>query len=74
MRRARCSRRSWPALALGSVLAGRLLTRVQRPLLVFGVAEILIGLSALATPFALDAATGIYQRLVPALIPESLRC
>jgi spermidine synthase len=50
-------------LALGSVLAGRLLTRVRRPLLVFGIAEILIGVSALATPLALDAASALYQRL-----------
>jgi spermidine synthase len=50
-------------LALGSVLAGRLLTRFHRPLLIFGIAEILIGISALATPLALDAASALYQRL-----------
>jgi spermidine synthase len=58
-------------LALGSALAGRLLTRVRRPLLVFGVAEILIGVSALATPLALDAASGLYQQL-HRLSPESI--
>ena len=58
-------------LALGSVLAGRLLTRVRRPLLVFGIAEILIGLSALGTPLALDAAATVYQRLHQ-LNPDSL--
>ena len=58
-------------LALGSALAGRLLTRVQRPLLVFGAAEVLIGLSALATPLALDAAAVIYQRLY-LMNPDSL--
>ncbi len=50
-------------LALGSMLAGRVLSRVQRPLLVFGAAEILIGLAALATPFELQAATRVYATL-----------
>jgi spermidine synthase len=58
-------------LALGSAIAGRLLSRVRRPLLVFGAAEILIGLSALVTPIALDAASVIYQQL-HRLNPESL--
>ena len=52
-------------LATGSVLAGRVIARVRRPLVVFGVAEILIGVSALLTPLALDAATGLYARLYP---------
>ena len=50
-------------LALGSALAGRIVARTGRPLLVFGLAEILIGLSALATPVALDLASAVYQRL-----------
>ena len=50
-------------LAVGSLLAGPLLRRVGRPLLVFGVAEILVGVSALATPFELDAAAFLYERL-----------
>ena len=50
-------------LALGSALAGRIVDRIGRPLLVFGVAEILIGLSALATPLAFDAASALYERL-----------
>jgi spermidine synthase len=58
-------------LALGSVLADRLVARVQRPLLAFGGAEILIGVSALATPMALDAAAVIYQRLY-LMNPDSL--
>jgi spermidine synthase len=58
-------------LALGSALAGRILTRVRRPLLTFAVAEVLIGVSALATPMALNAASGLYQRLHQ-LSPESL--
>ena len=58
-------------LALGSALAGRIVARVGRPLLIFGVAEILIGLSALATPVAFDAASALYERLYH-LSPSSL--
>lgn len=52
-------------LAGGSALAGRIVHRVQRPLLVFGAAEILIGVSALGTPIALDLATALYSNLYP---------
>lgn len=58
-------------LAIGSALAGRLIARCSRPLRLFAAAEILIGLSALATPAALDAATALYARLHH-LTPESL--
>lgn len=52
-------------LALGSAAASRVLATIPRPLFVFGVAEILVGLSALATPLLFDAATALYQRLYP---------
>ena len=52
-------------------LAGPAVARFKRPLAIFGVAEILIGLSALATPLALDAASALYQRLHQ-LNPDSL--
>ena len=52
-------------LAIGSAVADRVIARIRRPLVVFGVAEILIGVSALLTPVALDAATGLYARLYP---------
>ncbi len=58
-------------LALGSVLAAPLLRRVRRPLTVFGLAEILIAASALATPLGLRAAEGLYRALYSAA-PESL--
>jgi spermidine synthase len=58
-------------LALGSALAGPVLARVPRPLFVFGVAEILIGVAALLTPIALDAASTLYQALYR-VRPESL--
>ena len=58
-------------LALGSGAAGRLVVRVPRPVAIFGIAEIFVGLSALATPFALGGASAIYQRLHQ-LSPDSL--
>src|SRR5262245_9241235 len=58
-------------LALGSALAGRLVARVPRPVAIFGLAEILVGLSALATPLALDGASAIYRRLHQ-ISPDSL--
>jgi spermidine synthase len=47
-------------LALGSFLAGRVALRARRPLLWFACAELLIGLSALATPTALEAIGRVY--------------
>ncbi len=58
-------------LALGSYLVGRIGDRVQRPLAWFGAAELLVGLSALATP----AATAYLLRAYPAIqaiAPDSL--
>ena len=47
-------------LALGSFAGGRLGDRVKRPLVWFGAAEALVGLSALATPAALSALQTLY--------------
>ena len=47
-------------LALGSLAGGRLGDRVRRPLVWFGAAEALVGISALATPVALDALQQLY--------------
>ena len=58
-------------LALGSIAAGRLADRVRRPLAWFGAAEILIGVTALATPGALGWLQQAYVRLYPSL-PASL--
>ncbi len=49
-------------VGIGSAVAGRLSERVRRPLLWFGVTEMLIGITALASPFALDLVTGGYVR------------
>jgi spermidine synthase len=57
-------------LALGSLLAERLLRWTKQPLRAFGAAEVLIGVSALATPVALDVVTGAYVTLNRAL-PDS---
>jgi spermidine synthase len=50
-------------LALGSWLSGPLLARIRRPIAAFGVVELLIGLSALATPWALGLASSLYRAL-----------
>jgi spermidine synthase len=50
-------------LACGSLLAGPLLKRFPRPLVVFGVAEMLIGVSAFATPIGLAVSENLYRAL-----------
>jgi spermidine synthase len=58
-------------LAIGSLLAGRVLGRRVAPLQAFGVAEILVGVTGLASPFLLEAASSIYLGLHRAA-PDSL--
>ncbi|HWI18320.1 MAG TPA: fused MFS/spermidine synthase [Vicinamibacterales bacterium] len=58
-------------LALGSALSGRVLRRGMSPLKAFAIAEILIGVTGLLSPFLLDAAWGLYGALHN-LAPESL--
>jgi spermidine synthase len=58
-------------LAVGSLAAPRVLQQFKRPLLTFGIAEILIGCSALATPYVLDAATAVYG-VTSRAYPDSL--
>ncbi|MDP1572569.1 MAG: fused MFS/spermidine synthase [Vicinamibacterales bacterium] len=58
-------------LAIGSYAAGRVADRARHPLRLFGLAEIAVGLSALATPHLLDALQQLWVRVAPAL-PESL--
>jgi spermidine synthase len=58
-------------LALGTLAAGRLTTHIQRPLAWFGVVELGIGVFALLTPWALDAAEQMWialQSYIPAQI------
>ncbi|MFP6608517.1 MAG: fused MFS/spermidine synthase [Myxococcota bacterium] len=47
-------------LALGAAVAGRLVPRIRRPILVYGLLELAIGLTALAVPWGLSAATRLY--------------
>jgi spermidine synthase len=54
-------------LALGSVAAGRVVARVRRPLLAFGAAEILIGVTALGVGLVFDSAAPIDAALHQAL-------
>jgi spermidine synthase len=54
-------------LAVGSILGGRVADRVRRPLVWLGIAEGLIGVTALATPFLLDALQRTYAALHPSL-------
>ena len=58
-------------LGTGSLLAGRLAARISRPLAAFGIAEILVGITAFASPFLLDALTAIWIAVYPSL-PQSL--
>jgi spermidine synthase len=52
-------------LAIGSAAGGRIADRVAAPLRWFGVAEILIGVTALSSPYALDLARSAYAALAP---------
>lgn len=54
-------------LAVGSLFAGRIADRLRRPLVWFGVAEALIGLSAVSTPVALTWLQGFYASVYPFL-------
>ena len=47
-------------LALGAAVAGRLVPRIRRPILVYGLLELAIGLTALAVPWGVSAATRLY--------------
>jgi spermidine synthase len=54
-------------LAAGSLVGGRLADRVRRPILWFGIAEALIGITALLTPTALALLEHAYGALHPSL-------
>ena len=50
-------------LALGAAAAVRFAPRMRRPLLVYGVLELVIALAALALPFGLAAVNTLYAQL-----------
>jgi spermidine synthase len=58
-------------LAIGSFVAGRVAGHLRSPLRTFGIVEIGVGLSALATPLILDAVKNLWVALHPSL-PSSL--
>ena len=58
-------------LGAGSWLAGRLAARLPKPLVAFGIAEVLVGVTAFSTPFLLDALTDVWIAIHPSL-PSSL--
>lgn len=58
-------------LGLGSFVAGRLAARITRPLAAFGIAEVLVGITAFVSPLILDALTRLWVSVHPAL-PDSL--
>ena len=51
-------------LACGAAVAARLAPRIRRPVLVYGVLELLIALCALAVPFAIRGTSALYVWLV----------
>ena len=58
-------------LGVGSLVAGRLAARVKRPLAAFGIAEVLVGVTAFLSPLVLDALAQGWKTIHPAL-PDSL--
>lgn len=54
-------------LAVGSLLAGYVAERTKHPLRLFGFAELLVGITALLTPWALDTVTRLYMGWYPSL-------
>ena len=58
-------------LAVGSYVAGRLAERLRSPLRAFGLVEIGVGVSALATPLVLDVIKSVWVAVSPSL-PASL--
>ena len=58
-------------LGLGSFVAGRLAARITRPLAAFGIAEVLVGITAFISPVLLDTLTRGWVTIHPSL-PDSL--
>ena len=56
-------------LAMGAAIGSRVASRVRRPVLVYGLLELAIGVCALAVPWAIRAATKIYVWAFGSLAP-----
>jgi spermidine synthase len=50
-------------LALGAYLGGKWASRIRRPLLVYGVLEVVVALAVVVTPLEFDALTSLYASL-----------
>ncbi len=59
-------------LAIGSYLADRVSDRVERPVGVFALVELLIAVTALITPYALQGVEHLYVAIAPALHDSAL--
>jgi spermidine synthase len=60
-------------MSLGALMAGRFVSRVRTPVVVYGVIEGLIGLYALAFPYVFDATMRLaYDSIFPALGPDGV--
>ncbi len=57
-------------LALGAWLFGRTADRVKRPLALYGVLEVGVGLYALVFRFVLDGMGSVYLKIAPGLDPD----
>src|SRR5213078_1142062 len=51
------------AYAVGAVVGGRMSSRIARPLVAYGVAEVLVGISVALAPLAFAALTPMYVSL-----------
>jgi hypothetical protein len=54
-------------LAIGSYIAGRVSDRVERPVRLFALVEVLIAITALITPYALQGVESLYVSIAPSL-------
>jgi len=59
-------------MALGSIVAGRRADRVRRPLRLYGLLELGIGLSCLATPFLFEGLNQLYLAVLRSWSPSAL--
>ncbi len=58
-------------LALGAYLGGRYAVRIARPVVAYGVLELVVALAVAVTPLEFDVLTRVYARLAQ-LAPESM--
>jgi len=57
-------------LALGAAIAARVMDRIRRPILTYGILEAAIAISAIAVPFMLQLASIAYASMFGGLLPQ----